>query len=1045
MRFLIALCFIFFTTASFAQEPTSRDQYKEDLAANKDVAEVIKNFKGNGAVGEISEPTPASTAVTQFTLPDDLKIELVASEPEVMQPLYMHFDDHGRMWVVEYLQYPFPEGLKVIRYDQYLRAVFDKVPVAPPHHVRGKDQIRVFSDTNGDGTFDQSHIAIDGLNIVSSVVTGQGGIWVLNPPYLLFYPDADGDAKPDGDPVVKLSGFGLEDTHSVTNSLRWGPDGWIYAANGSTTTGNVSSNTTQKVQWEGQNIWRYHPQLDVFEIYAEGGGNTFSTEIDSHGFVFSGTNHGNTRGMFYPQGSYGEKNWGKHGPLTNPHAFGFFTHMKHEGDADRFAQTFVIYEGGTLPQRYHGNVIAANSLHNRVWASELSHDTSTYRTKDMPPVCETEDHWFRPVDVKVGPDGAVYLADWYDTRLTHVDPRDNWHKTSGRIYRIQAQATEPSSLKFDLTSKTDAELIKLFSHKNKWWRQTVVRVLGDRLLAKQAETHAATLLELVRLVSEFNPQALEALWTLHWAGEFNDALALKVLAQGDSDLRRWAIRLQGDHRDISPAVAEQLHQLAMNESDVQVRVQLASTAKRIETLYALPIIHELLKREEDQADLHQPLMLWWALEAHCGAQVASSPQLNVELKSNAQLSPREQVLQLFEKPTVWDLPLVKSVVLSRLMQRFAMDKDGADACVKLLSLAPTDEHRARLMAGFLEAYQGREIATLPADLKQAIEDYQKDIGQSDLALGLRLGQADAVKQAITTIKNTNADPALRLLLIKTLGEVNQPTTVSTLLSLLGGSHSSAIKLAAMEALMSYPNPEIGSTICGRYHSSLPNEHGLRETAHRVLASRVVWSQQLLAEVAEYRIKPAAITLDVVQQMRLHDDPELHALLDKFWGKTRNSPEEKLAEISRLRSLITSSKPRDAVSGKSLFTKHCAACHTLFNEGGKTGPNLTGYERSNLEFLLLAVADPSAAIREEFTQFQIATIDGRVLTGLLEEQTPNTLSLRGVNNQLTIINRDDVDILKAMNTSIMPDELVQKLTAQDILNLFAYLMQPTPRQ
>ncbi len=153
----------------------------------------------------------------------------------------MSFDERGRLWVVQYLQYPFPAGLKVVRYDQYLRAVFDKVPQPPPLGTRGADKITVFEDADGDGVFERHKDVITGLNIATAVVTGAGGIWVLNPPYLLFYPDANGDDIPDGDPVVHLSGFGLEDTHSVANSLAWGPDGWLYGANGSTTTGRVSS------------------------------------------------------------------------------------------------------------------------------------------------------------------------------------------------------------------------------------------------------------------------------------------------------------------------------------------------------------------------------------------------------------------------------------------------------------------------------------------------------------------------------------------------------------------------------------------------------------------------------------------------------------------------------------------------------------------------------------------------------------------------------------------------------------------------------------
>ncbi|MEZ5431194.1 MAG: hypothetical protein R3F31_08455 [Verrucomicrobiales bacterium] len=158
-------------------------------------------------------------------------------------------------------------------------------------------------------------------------------------------------ACPMAIPRSGLRGFGLEDTHSVVSSLQFGPDGWLYGATGSTTTGTVSSAVTKEVHWQGQNIWRYHPDTKVFEIYAEGGGNTFSLEIDSVGRVFSGTNGGGTRGMYYPQGSYGVKGWGKHGPLTNPYAFGYFEHMRHEGDNRRFRRPSASMKADGFPSK----------------------------------------------------------------------------------------------------------------------------------------------------------------------------------------------------------------------------------------------------------------------------------------------------------------------------------------------------------------------------------------------------------------------------------------------------------------------------------------------------------------------------------------------------------------------------------------------------------------------------------------------------------------------------------------------------------------------
>ncbi len=276
MRAGLAILVAILTPHAPAQDDPARPAESGSIAGNEKIAEILEKFVGRGTLADGSSPTTADEAVRQFSVHEDFEIELVASEPMVRQPLYMSWDDRGRMWVIQYLQYPFPAGLKVIRYDQHLRAVFDKVPSPPPGHVPGADKITVLEDTDGDGTVDVAKDVITGLNIATAVVLGRGGIWVLNPPYLLFYPDADGDDVPDGDPEVHLSGFGLEDTHSVASSLRWGPDGWLYGANGSTTTGTISSAVTKGLHFKGQCIWRYHPESHVFEIYAEGGGNTFS-------------------------------------------------------------------------------------------------------------------------------------------------------------------------------------------------------------------------------------------------------------------------------------------------------------------------------------------------------------------------------------------------------------------------------------------------------------------------------------------------------------------------------------------------------------------------------------------------------------------------------------------------------------------------------------------------------------------------------------------------------------------------------------------------
>jgi hypothetical protein len=199
----------------------------DQVAGNEEVARYMNAFEGRGALSDNSLPTPALQALAAFELPEDLTMDLVLSEPLIHQPLELTFDHRGRLWVVQYNQYPYPEGLKVNGIDNHLRISFDKTPDAPPSGVKGADKITFFEDTDGDGVFDKSTDAITGLNIATGVEFGRGSIWVLNPPYLLAYPDTNGDGLPDEQPRVHLSGFGLEDTHPVANSLRRGPDGWL--------------------------------------------------------------------------------------------------------------------------------------------------------------------------------------------------------------------------------------------------------------------------------------------------------------------------------------------------------------------------------------------------------------------------------------------------------------------------------------------------------------------------------------------------------------------------------------------------------------------------------------------------------------------------------------------------------------------------------------------------------------------------------------------------------------------------------------------------
>ncbi len=1000
-----------------AEPPPADEEAKPDLsiAGNEKVAEIMQTFPGRGVQADDSSPTPAEEAAEEFSVREGLEIELVAAEPAVPQPLFLSWDSAGRMWVVQYRQYQYPAGLKVIRYDQHLRAVFDRVPDPPPHGPPGADVITVFEDSDGDGLYDTHRDVIEGLNIATSVQVGDGGIWVLNPPYLLFYPDADGDGVPDDDPEVHLRGFGLQDTHSVANSLTLSPDGWLYGANGSTTTASVSSEVTKGVSYQGQCVWRYHPETKVFEIYAEGGGNTFSLEIDAKGRVFAGTNGGNTRGWYFPQGSYSRKNWGKHGALTNPYAFGFFQPMRFEGDGRRFPQAFCIYEGGLLPKAFDGTIIAPNSLHNLVWHSQRLRDGSTYRTVDEPNLLESSDRWFRPVYSGVGPDGAVYLADWYDTRLSHVSPIDDWHKTSGRVYRVIPEDTSPSYQEGDLREKESRALIELFDHSNKWVRHRAALELGWR--GDRSVTDS-----LVEQVDSGG--SLESLWALNLMGDLTLSRAVEWFTHEDPHIRRWVVRLLGDRHEGHPELAS----MAARETDVQVRTQLASTAQRIEPELAIPVIRALLSHDEDLDDPHQPLLLWWALEAHADAW--------------------ESIKQFASNRQVWQTPLMQETIASRLMQRYgaAGSPEDLQRCARLLELAPDEDSRTQLIVGLSRAFEGRSLPPLPDSLTEALNQHRSSHGESGLALGLRQNASEVIDDALEILTDESADLVTRIEVAKTLGEVPHEEALKTLLSLAGGrgTREAALQRVAIQSLTAYDAPSIPQALVNGFGGAISNEHGLRAAACRTLASRPEWALALLGELNQWRLKREDVPVDVVQQLRAYDDPRIVEATETAFGPPVGSTsEEKQAMMGQIREILADGTGNPG-PGKAIYAENCGNCHQLFGEGNKVGPALDGYERGNVNFWLAGIIEPSLEIREGFQSYVALTDDGRVINGMIADQGPQTVTLRNADNQLTVLSRDEIEELKTLPTSLMPEDTLEELTEDQIRDLFAYLMLGTGR-
>ncbi len=958
--------------------------------------------------------TPAES-LNAFQVGEGLEIQQVLAEPEVRQPVFLNFDERGRMWVVEYLQYPNPAGLKMLSHDSVWRAVYDKVPPPPPHHFVGADRISIYEDTQGNGRFDRHTVFVEGLNIATAVTKGRGGVWVLNPPYLLFYPDRNNDDMPDGDPEVKLSGFGLEDTHSVVNSLRWGPDGWLYGCQGSTVTATVMRPGLDQqpvATTMGQQIWRYHPETRRFEVFAEGGGNAFGCEMDAQGRIFSGHNGGDTRGFHYMQGAYLQKGFEKHGPLSNPYAFGYFPPMPHPA-VDRFTHNFIVYDGGALPAVHQGKLFGIEPLQGRVVESSLTPVGASFKTVDLGYPVTTTDQWFRPVDIKVGPDGAIYVADWYDGQVNHYRNHEGKiDKANGRIYRLQAKGASPLA-KFDLGHASGAELLVYLQHTNKWFRQMALQLLGDR-------RDASLVPELRKLLEGNTGQtALEALWALNLSGGLDEATARQALSHPNPFVRLWAVRLLGDNQKVSRAMATRLTELAEQEPNIEVRAQLASSAKRLPAADDLAIVKALAAHTEDATDQRVPLLLWWALEAKCEGD-------------------RDAVLGLFQNASFWQLPLVRQQLLERVMRRYAQAGTRRDfqTCAALLRLSPTAETTSRLLAGFELAGKGRSLADLPEELLTALAG----AGVKSLTLGLRQGDAAAVAQALQDAANPSVAASLRKDYLEILSEVRQPGLPAVLLKLLADSKEAALHPTVLAALQRFEDPSIGVKVLEQF-AHLPED--VRPAALGLLASRSAWARQLVEAVAAGRLPRTAVSQDVVRKLKTYSEAGTMALVKQLWGGERvPTTAEMQQRITQYAALIRGGSG-DPYAGRTLFSATCGACHQLFGLGGKIGPDLTPYQRGDLDTMLLNIVNPSAEIREGFENYLVTTKDGRTLSGFLADRDNQVVVLRGLDGLNQVLPQSEVATMKSTGVSLMPEGILEAFNEAQVRDLFAYLRSSQP--
>jgi putative membrane-bound dehydrogenase-like protein len=991
---------------------------------------------GIGAIGRVDEiPAPKNTqeittplltpqeALAQMKVPEGFRVELFAHEPDVQQPISITTDERGRLWVAEC--YTYAES---------------KVNFDPTQ----KDRIIVLEDTNGDGKADKRTVFASGLDKLTSVEVGFGGVWALAAPNLLFFPDKDRDDKPDGPPVVVLDGWdGNAVRHNIVNGLKWGPDGWLYGRHGILATSVVGAPGASESQRTKINcgVWRYHPTRKVFEAVAHGTTNPWGFDFDQHGEMFLINTVIGHLWHVVPN-----SHWRRmHGTHFNPYLFSVMEQTAdhfHWDTKEAWSDTrklgvtdttsaaggghahsgLMIYQGANWPKPYWGKAFTVNLHGRRLNCDRLERHEAGFIAKHEPDFLSTGDPWFRAIDLISGPDGGVYLADWSDIGECHEN--DGVHRTSGRIFKITYGTSQPTA-NFDLSRKTDIELIQMQSHANDWWVRQSRRVLQERAAEKRLNDKNLVALQ-VNFGREIDQTTtLRTFWTLNACGAAGEHFLQTQLSHKYDRVRAWSVRLLCDFGDLSESSVTQLEFMASREPSGLVQLYLASALPRIPVAQRWKLVEALVSRDEFEHDNMLPLLIWYGIEPSVGRDPVRGVKLIESCKMNRvrQFTARRITLELERQPA------------------------GLES---LLELAASSEEEIRhdILLGMSQAMSGWTKVSPPKGWAAVSELVAKSesVELKTLAreLSVVFGDGRAMDELKALVTNGRADVSARQQALRTLVTAKPEGLIPLLHKLLDDRE---LIVEAIRGLATVDHAETPQRVLDRFARLTPEGKSI---AISTLVARPASAKELLNAVAENQIPRREVSAFHARQILSFSDEALTKQLAQVWGEVRSSNAEKQQLAAKWKASLTPERLQTAKlsEGRALFAKSCANCHVLFGSGKSAGPDLTGGNRRNLDYLLENILDPSATVAADFRMSVFAMTDGRVINGVTVEQTEKTLTVQTQNDRVTI-QRSDIEEQKVSTLSLMPDGLFQTLTEDQVRDLVGYLMSadqvPLPNQ
>lgn len=973
------------------------------LAAFSNVAFAQRNLK------DIPDPDPEIERKS-FIVADGFEVNLFAADPQIAKPIQMNFDPQGRLWIASSEIYP---------------------QIKPGE--KANDRILVLEDVDGDGKSDKTSVFASGLLIPTGVAPGDGGVYVANSTELLHFKDTDGDGKADQERVV-LSGFGTEDTHHILHTLKWGPDGMLYLNQSIYIHSHIETPYGVR-RLNAGGIWQLRPETLRLEVFARGWVNTWGHIFDAYGQSFA-TDGAGGEGINYviPGAAY---------PTAQgvPKIF----HGLNPGSPKMCG--LEVVSGRHLPEDWQGNLITNDFRGHRVCRFVLSDAGSGFAAKEQVELIKTSHGAFRPIDMQMGPDGAIYIADWYNPIIQHgeVDFRDpRRDHTHGRIWRVTRKDRKPVA-RPNLVKASLPELLEQLKAPEGWTRLNAKRVLKERGAQAVLPELANWVSKLDRNDPLFERHQLEGLWTYQSLDVPNAELLATLMRASKAEVRAAAVRVLQHWSDRVPGAVESLAERIKDENP-RVRLEAVRVLGNVGGARGVELALQAVSQPTDQfLDYALWLTAWenkdkWLPLAESGQMTfgGNVEQMTYALKAVGSPAVAPRLLALLDAKKLSGQQLLDAISLIASL-------GSADDLRKLLDRANAEdtspELRATLLRALVAASQQRDI--------KPTGDLSVVAGRLDAknSLAVRAAAAEAIGEwkltaqaaALETLASKpDEDAALRKSAIAGLARLGANSTVGKLTALAAAAGPFEVREAAVIGASSL-DPIAGSKAAVALLSSADHAADPTALVNAFLGVKG-GPQALTASLQNAKINGDVAKLAVrAVESSGRKLPELTEALTKAGGVQAGPKTLTPAEMTALLDEVK--LKGDAARGEIVFRKasnSCFNCHAIGGAGGRVGPDLASIGGSaQPDYLVESLLEPSKKIKEGFNTLVVVTNDGRSLSGVKVRQTDKDLVLRNADDKELSIPLKEIDE-QADGLSLMPAGLTEKLTRGELVDLVRFL-------